>query len=276
MSGAVVLAFAAGVCAVLGAWEGLAAVDGRAPARALGRWLAPLRAGRPPTPAERRRLALVAAATLAACGWLVGGALAAVLLGAGGPLAVRQAVAARAARRRREVAQGAPAVARALADAVGAGHSVRGAITTAAPGASGAAGDELRRAAAALDLGEPTADVLEHLRARARDPAYDTLVAAILLQADAGGDLATLLRDLAARLDAARRDAAEARSATAQARFTAWLVAALPAGSAVVAELAAPGFLAGIAREPVTAALAATSIVLQLVAVLVIRRIARA
>jgi tight adherence protein B len=275
VSGAVLLAFAAGACAVLGAWEALAAIDGRASVRALERWLAPLRAGRAPTPAERRRLALVATGTLAACGWLVGGGVAAVLLAAGGPLAVRQALSVRAARRRAEVARGAPAVARALADAIGAGHSVRGAVGAAAPGVGGAAGDELRRAAAALDLGEPTVAVLEGLRTRARDPAYDTLVAAILLQAEAGGDLATLLRDLAARLDTARRDAAEARSATAQARFTAWLVAALPAGSAILAELAAPGFLAGIAGEPLTAALAGTSIALQLVAVLAIRRIAR-
>lgn len=269
------LAFAAGVCAVLGAWEGLAAIDGRAPVRMVGRWLAPLRAGRAPTPAERRRLGLVATGTLAASGYLVAGPVPAVVLGAGGPLAVRRVLAWRLERRRAEVARGAPAVARALADALGAGHSVRGAIGSAAPGLPGAAGDELRRAASALDLGEPTATVLEDLRARARDPAYDTLVAAILLQANAGGDLARLLRDLASRLDTARRDAAEARSATAQARFTAWLVAALPAGAALLAELAAPGFLVGIATEPLPAILAATSLALQLVAVLAIRRIAR-
>ena len=33
MSWALVLAFAAGVCGVLGAWDGLAALDGRAPLR---------------------------------------------------------------------------------------------------------------------------------------------------------------------------------------------------------------------------------------------------
>jgi tight adherence protein B len=116
--------------------------------------------------------------------------------------------------------------------------------------------------------------VLDDLRRRARDPAWDTLTAAILLQAGAGGDLAALLRGLAERLDQARRDAADARSATAQARFTAWLVAALPAGAAVLAELASPGFLAGLAAQPLTAALAGLSLALQLVAIVAIRRIA--
>ena len=84
-----------------------------------------------------------------------------------------------------------------------------------------------------------------------------------------------LLRELAERLEEARRDDAEARTATAQARFTAWLVAALPAGAGVLAELAAPGTLASLAQAPLTAVLATVSIVLQAIAVLAVRRIAR-
>jgi len=269
-----VLAFVAGACAVVAAWEGLAAIDRRAPLRALERWLEPLRGGREPTSAERRRLALVATGTLAAGGWLLAGAAVATVLAAAGPLAARQALRLRDHRRRAELAAGVPAVARALADAIAGGHAVRGAIVAAAPHVDGAAGDELRRAAAALQVGEPTAGVFEQLRRRAGDPAWDALTAAILLQADAGGDLSALLRGIAARADQARRDAVEARSATAQARFTAWLVAALPGVAAVLAELAAPGFLAGIAAEPLPAALAGTSLVLQVVAVLAVRRIA--
>ena len=267
MTGGAVLAFTAGVCAVLGAWDALTVLDGRAPLRALDRWLAPLRAGRDPTPAERRRLALVGAATLAASGWLLGGAVLALVLGVLGPAATRTAIADRERRRRADLAAAAPAVARVLADAIAAGHSIRGAILASdAP--------ELEAAARALELGEPTTGVLEALRRRADDPGWDTLTAAILLQADAGGDLAGLLRGLAGRIEQQRRDAADARSATAQARFTAWLVAALPLGAAVMAELASPGFLAGLVAEPLTAALAALSLVLQLAAVLAIRRIA--
>jgi tight adherence protein B len=276
MSGAVLLAFAAGACAVPAAWHLLAAVDGHAPASVLGRWLAPLRAGRAATRAERRRLAAVGTVTLCAAGWLVAGAVAAAVLAAAGPLAARQALAWREGRRRADLARGAPVAARALADALAGGHSIRGALGAAAEaGLPGAVGQELRRAAHALAVGEPTAVVLEELRGRAGDPAWDTLVAAVLLQGDAGGDLAALLRDLAARLEQAARDDAEARTATAQARFTAWLVAALPAGAGLLAELAAPGFLAGLASAPLTAVLLGISAVLVVLAVVLVRRICR-
>jgi tight adherence protein B len=266
----------AGALAVLGAWDLLAAIDQREPVRAVERWLVPLRRGGDPTPAERRRLALVGTGTLFAAGWLLAGPLAAAGLAAAGPAVVRQALAARRLRRQADLARGAAAVARALADALAGGHSIRGAIGAAARsgGVSGAAGDELRAASAALDLGEPTADVLERLRVRADDRGWDTLVAATLLQQDAGGDLAHLLRGLAQRLDEARRAEADARSVTAQARFTAWMVAALPAGAAILAELAAPGYLASLAASPLTGALVGISLTLQALAVVAIRRIA--
>ncbi|HEV2999417.1 MAG TPA: type II secretion system F family protein [Solirubrobacteraceae bacterium] len=277
MSGAVAMAGLAGALGVLAAWEALAALDQRLAARALGRWFAPLRARGEPSAAERRRLAAVAAGALWAGGWLVAGPVPALALGAAGPWAANRALAMRRARRRAELAAAAPAVARALADALAGGHSVRGAIGAAATagGLGGAAGAELRAAAGALDAGAVTDDVLDGLRRRAGDPGWDTLVAAILLQRDAGGDLAHLLRGLAERLEAARRADADARSLTAQARFTAWLVAALPAGAAVLAELGSPGYVASLMAEPVTAALVATSAVLQVAAVLAVRRVAR-
>lgn len=276
MTAAVVFAGLAGVLGVVGAWELLAAVDERAPARAVARWLAPLRRHGEPTVAERRRLVLVGAGTLFGAGWLLAGAVAGLVLAAAGPTAVARGLAARRRRRAAEVGRGAAAVARALADALAGGHSVRGAIGAAARsgGVPGAAGDELRRAAAALDLGEPTDEVLEVLRRRACARGWDALVAATLLHADAGGDLALLLRGLSARLEEARRAEAEARSATAQARFTAWLVAALPVGAALLAELAAPGYLASLASSPLSATLVALSLALQVVAVVAIRRIA--
>jgi len=268
VSGAVLLAFGSGVAAVLAAWEAVGAID----ARVLARWLAPLRRDGEPSGEERRRLALVGAGTLLAGGWLVAGPLPGLVAAAAGPWLAGRVLAVRRSRRRAALARAAAPVARSLADALSAGRSVSGALVAA--GHAGGPAD-VRAAAAAVVLGEPVDAVLERLRRRARDPAWDTLVAAILLQRDAGGDLAGLLRDLAERLEEARRTEADARSATAQARFTAWLVAALPAGAAVLAELGSPGWLASLAAEPLTAALLVLSLALQLVAVLVIRRVAR-
>jgi tight adherence protein B len=124
-------------------------------------------------------------------------------------------------------------------------------------------------------FGETTDAVLDRLRARAADPAWDALVAAILLQRGAGGDLARLLRDLAGSLEAAARLARDARAVTAQARFTGGLIAALPVGAMALAELASPGYLPGLLRAPAAAAMVVAAIALQVAGLLAIRRLGR-
>jgi tight adherence protein B len=275
------LAGLAGALAVAGAWEALAAVEQAAVMRAAGRVMAPLRAagreGREPSPPERRRLALVSAATLWAAGWLVAGPLPGLLCAAAGPWLLGRLLAARRARWRADLGRGSAAAARALADALAGGHAIRGAIAAAAAGGgvTGPAGAELRDAARAFELGERTDAVLERLRRRAADNRWDTIVAAILLQRDAGGDLARLLRTIAAAQEEAARVEADARSLTAQARFTAWLVTLLPAGAALLAELASPGYLTGLADEPLTALLLVLALGCQVLAGVLVRRIAR-
>ena len=161
---------------------------------------------------------------------------------------------ARRARYRDELRRGAAGAARALADAIAAGHSVRGAVSDVAPALPGAAGHELRLAARSLELGEPTEAVLERLRARARTRAWDTLVAAILLQSVAGlerrGELAQQARQVAAGV-------------------------ALPVGAAALAELAAPGFLRALVAAPLPAALTTLAFVLQATGLVAIHRIVR-
>ena len=277
MSGGAALAFAAGVAGTVGAWELLAAAEGTRVSAALARALEPVaragREGREPTAPERRRLKLVAAGALLVAGWLVGGWLFALAAATAGPALAVAVVRARSRRYASGLRRGAPEAARALADALAAGHPVRGAIAAAAAGVPGAAGHELGRAASALALGEPAPEVLERLRRRAAGAAWDTLVAAILLQRDAGGDLAGLLRELASSLEAAARVEADARAATAQARFTARLVLGLPVAAAALAELAAPGFVASLLAQPLPAALVAAAACLQVAAVLAIHRL---
>jgi tight adherence protein B len=281
VSAAPLLAFGAGAATVALTWE-LTALAVEAGAVAGARRLAlPLHevgvVGRAPTADERRRLVAVVAVTLLAAGWLIGGPVAAVVVATAGPWLVGRVVQARRRRWRRALAAGAPHVARTLADALSGGHAVRGALTEAArAGGAGPVVDaELRAAAAALAVGERTTVVLERLRDRAGAPGWETVVAAVLLQRDAGGDLAGLLRALATDLEAGRRAEADAHAATAQARFTAWLVCALPLGGAVLAELAHPGVLRQTATGPLGAGLCAAALVLQGLAVVAVKRLAR-
>lgn len=281
MTRAVAMAALSGGFAVLGGWDLLATAEQAGIGRRVVAALDPVRAagreGREPTMLERRRLALLAVAVLIAVGWLVAGPVGALGAGAAGPAATARVLAARRRRWRRELARGAPAVSRALADALAGGHSVRGALAEIGrgPGFAGAARHELAACAASLALGQRTEVALETLRARAAHPAYDTIVAAVLLQRDAGGDLARLLRTVSMALEQAHRDDAEARSVTAQARFTAGIVCVLPLGAAALAELANPGAVSGLLVSPVSGPLLALAGVLQVLAFVAVRRIAR-
>ena len=163
----------------------------------------------------------------------------------------------------------------AIADALAGGCSLRTALVEAGAATSGAAGHELRRMAAELAAGAATDDALEAMRRRTRSPGMDALVAACLLQRRAGGDLARLLRDSARALEDQARLEDEVRSATAQARFTALVVVLLPVGGALLAELASPGWFAGLWSSFLTAWLVGLALVLQALAAILMQRLGR-
>jgi tight adherence protein B len=204
------------------------------------------------------------------------GPITGLILAAMGPMVVARALAARRARYRTAVEAGLPEVATAVADALTGGASLRVALGEVnSGGVGGAAGHELRRTAAELAAGAGTDDALEAMRRRAPSPGMDALVAACVLQRRAGGDLARLLRDSARALEDQARLEGEVRAATAQARFTALLVVLLPLGGAVLAELASPGWFAGLWRSFLTAWLVGIALTLQVAAAVLMRRLGR-
>lgn len=271
------IAAAAGGLLALGAREVLLASP------AAGRWLAlalePLRrAGREgyaPSGGERRRLALLGAAAAVAAGWLLGGPGLALPLALLGPAAVGWAIAGRRRRYRRAVERSLPEVALAIADSLSAGRSLRASLSGAVASLDGPPAAELARLGAELDLGAATVAVVEGWRRRMRSPRVDAFAAALLSQRLAGGDLAGLLRRFAAGAAERDRVAEDARSATSQARFTGFLVVAMPSGGAVFAELIEPGFIARLLASPPAAVMLALAAALQLLGFVAIRRFAR-
>ena len=282
MSSAAALALLSGGCGALGAAHllGRAASAARTRTPALARSAARLveaivrlgREGRDPGAAERRGLLLAGAAFAFVAGAAMLGLAAGAGLAAAGPWVVARLLRARRERYRRAVDAGAAQVALAIADAVAGGHSLRGALAEASVSVHGAAGHELRRAAAELALGAPTDVALEGMRARVRSERLTTVVVACLLARRAGGDLAQLLRESARAMEEQTRLEGELRAATAQARFTGLLVVALPLGGAVLAELASPGWLAGLWASGATAWLVGAALGLQALAAVLIRR----
>ena len=108
-----------------------------------------------------------------------------------------------------------------------------------------------------------------------RSERVDAFAAALLSQQLAGGDLAGLLRRFAAGAAERERVAEDARSATAQARFTGLLVVAMPSGGALFAELIQPGFIAKLLGSPASAVMLALAAALQLFGFIAIRRFSR-
>jgi tight adherence protein B len=270
----VLIGGAAGGLLALAARE--AAVASPAVARWLRLALEPLRRaaeeGYAPSSIERRRLAALATAGAVLGGWFLGGLTLALPLAVAGPAAMGWAIAVRRRRYRRAVERSLPEVATAIADSFGAGRSLRASIPAAADSLDGPPAIELSRLAAELDLGAPTAAVVQAWRRRMRSGRIDAFAAALLSQRLAGGDLAGLLRRFAAGAAERERVVEDARSATAQARFTGLLVVAMPTGGALFAELLQPGFLATLVASPAAAVSIAIAAVLQVVGFFAIRR----
>lgn len=258
-----------------------AARDALASVPALAGWLAgslePLRrAGREgyaPTALERRRLAVLAATGLPLVALLALGPGPAPLFAVAGPLTAGWAVSARRARYRRAVEGGLAGIATALADGLAAGRPIRSALAVAGEALDGPPAAEMARLRADLELGIPTRDALAGLRRRIRSGRVDAFCAALLTHHVAGGDLAALLRRFAAAAGEREQIVAEARVATAQARFTGLLVVALPLGVALLTELANPGFMAGLLGQPTSVVLLAIAGLLQAAGFVAIRRL---
>lgn len=250
---------------------------------AVARWLRmalePLRrAGREgytPSALERRRLAALGTLGAVAAGWLLAGAVVAIPLAVAGPSLAAWVVSSRRRRYRAAVERALPEVALAVADSLSAGRSLRASLPAASASLDGPAAVELSRLSAELDLGAATDAAVAAWRRRMRSLRVDAFAAALLSQRSAGGDLAGLLRRFAEGAAERDRVAEDARSATAQARFTGLLVVAMPSGGAVFAELLQPGFLLGLLGSPATAVLLALAAALQLAGFVAIRHLAR-
>lgn len=270
MSQAAALAAAAAACGVAAAWEAAPLIDALR-GRAFGLWTT----GEPGSTADGRRLAATGVVAAGVAGALLSGPVAAVLLAGAAPAAVKAAARERRRRTRRALAAGVPHAARSLADAFGAGHAITGALGQAAGGTQGPAGKRLAAAAEAVALGAPVEAALEAMRSDAGEPAWDSLVSAVLLQRAIGGDLPALLRTLAAGAEKSARAEAGARATLAQATATARLIGTLPLGAAILTELVAPGTFAAIASRPAALALLTVSAALGLLAGALLTALAR-
>jgi tight adherence protein B len=228
---------------------------------------------------RRHRLpAVPRAAPLGFAAALVGWALLGPLGVIAGPATAIAAARAAGQRGRRRVARqcerGVGALARSLADAVRAGHSVRGALHGAATDRAVpiALRGAIQEIDAALLRGATLADALRRLGQDA-GPQLLLLCAIVALHAERGGRLPQALDRLAEDADRAVRLDEERAAATAQARATVRTVAALPLLALAAAQLLGGNLLSAVGRTPISLALLVTGLALEVVAVVIAGRL---
>ncbi|MBJ7355306.1 MAG: type II secretion system F family protein [Thermoleophilaceae bacterium] len=209
----------------------------------------------------------------AVCGFAALGVLGAPIGMALAPFGLRAAIRSRRRRYAARIDSCAPELALALASSLAAGRSVRGALLTAGAATPEPLASELDRAAVDLTLGGGIGDALASLRSRTNSGRIESLAGAIELHRGSGGDLVRLMRELADAFRARDRAMRDAHSASAQARFTAIVVAAIPLIFGAALELAAPGAVTGALELLPTAMMLGVSIVLMAFGVALSHRI---
>jgi tight adherence protein B len=230
----------------------------------------------PMTRAPRRKLRAVAGVAGFTGAILLMTLAGAILLGAGAAWFAPRVVAARRARHGRRVEEGAGPAALAIAGALSAGMTARSAICAAATETNGAIARELGRTAWELEMGAATDAALDRLHARCCSRSLALIAAAIQVQRHSGGDLAQLMRGIAASIQDEQRVTEEARTATSQARFTAAVVIGLPMCGIALGELASPGLAGRMVANGAGVGLLTAALMLQVCGALAIRRLGRA
>ncbi|HLH27251.1 MAG TPA: type II secretion system F family protein [Chloroflexota bacterium] len=153
--------------------------------------------------------------------WALGVLLAAAVLGAAGWRAARRD----AGRRARLETQLVPAL-RMMASALESGYSIPQALERVARDSPAPIAEEFGQVMRAVELGTPLDTALGGLAARGED--FEFFATIVAVQHRVGGDLPGLLTSLASSIQDRLTVRAEVRALTAQARYSGWVLSALP------------------------------------------------
>ena len=177
-------------------------------------------------------------------------------------------------REQRDVEEAMPEAFTALSMSLASGHSLAQGMRFVGAHAQEPVHTEFLRVAAAIDCGISATDALDDLLVRIDAPGLSLVTLALKVSQRTGAPLADLLSEassmVGARIELKRRLDVK----TSQARMSAHMVAAMPAGMCAVLALLSADFRRGLAT-PAGAGAVALGLALNAVALVVIRRIMR-
>lgn len=172
-------------------------------------------------------------------------------------------------------AQQLPYVLDLLRSALEAGHTLLRALELAAENSPEPMATELRRVVEQVRVGIPLPGALENIYRRIPEEELGFLAIAVRIQAQVGSSLAEILHHVAAGVRTRQRLQQQMRMLTAQSRTSAWIVTLLPFVVLATFAFIRPGYAAPLFRDPTGIKLLEIAIVLDLMAFLAMRRIAR-
>jgi tight adherence protein B len=223
-------------------------------------------------------VALVTAGGAVVVAWLLAVALAPIfaLLGlALGVQGLRVYIARAQARRLEAFINQMPELARVLANATGAGLSLRTAIELAGDELTDPARTELRRVSDSMRVGADLETALAQINDRLPSREIRVLVSTLLVAAKSGGSLVTSLRDIADTLEMRKEVRREVRTVLAQSVLTGYLVVVIGVLMTAGLNLIQPGTVSKMTTSPLGQGALVLSGVLYTVGLLLIRRITR-
>ena len=156
-----------------------------------------------------------------------------------------------------------------------AGHSFTGAIHLVGQEMPDPIGPEFQKVFDEQNLGIPLRNALIGMTNRIDLLDVKFFVTAILIQRETGGNLAEIIDKISYVIRERFRIQGQLKIHTAQARLTGMVLAFLPVGMAFILFLLSPGYMKPLWEEPTGRSMIVAAVVLQIVGMLVIRKIVR-
>ncbi len=162
-----------------------------------------------------------------------------------------------------------------IARALRAGHAFPSALKMIGEEMSDPIGAEFRMAYDEINYGVTMAQALGNLAARVGSTDLRYFVIAVLIQREAGGNLAEILGNLAALIRQRLTLFGKVRVLSAEGRLSAWILAILPFALAGVIELINPRFLSVLHTDPLGVRLVVGALLMMALGIVWMRHIVR-
>lgn len=132
---------------------------------------------------------------------------------------------------------------------------------------------ELRRLIRDTAVGASLEQALEALNERVGSPDFDIVVTAIMIQRQAGGNLAEILDNVSHTMRERERIHGEIKTLTSQQRLTGYVIAGIPIGLGAMFTFINPEYMTLLFTEPLGRMMVGAAVTLELIGFMVIQKI---